>query len=174
MVPKNKIRRIITGHSNTGKSIIVSDTVVEGTSLGAGKKFIQLWGEDSIPEHPNNGDVQKNLDWFPKAGGHRFFVWVVPPKSNISEEPKSKSEINSLFPGFLDFFEENTPGMHTTNTVDCTYLISGSIFLELDDQKETEMHEGDSIIQNGTRHRWHNRSTIPAVLITTCIGSNRI
>ena len=39
--------------------------------------------------------------------------------------------------------------------------------------EEIELNQGDSIVQNGTRHRWHNRADIPAVLITTCIGSER-
>ena len=172
-IPKNKIRRIVTGHSDTGKAIIVSDSIIDNINLGGGKKFIQLWGNDSTPMHPDEGIMDENMDWFPKTGGHRFFVWVVPPKSENSEKPKSKAAINELVPGFLKYFEEDNPGMHTTDSVDCTYLISGKIVLELDDHKEVSSNEGDSIIQNGTRHRWHNRGIIPAVLITTSIGSER-
>lgn len=172
-IKQNKIRRIVTGHSPDGKSILVSDSIVDGISLGGGKNFIQLWGNDSIPNHPDNGVLSKELDWFPSAGGHRFFVWVVPPKTNNHEKPKTKEQIDELLPGFTNYFEENNPGMHTTNSVDCNYVISGSIVLELDDNHETILNEGDSIIQNGTRHRWHNRGEIPAVLITTCVGSER-
>ncbi|PCJ66910.1 MAG: cupin [Bacteroidetes bacterium] len=171
--PENKIRRVVTGHSEEGKSVIISDSIIEGISLGGGKDFIQLWGKDSITVHPDNGLMEEKMDWFPEAGGHRFFVWVVPPKTTNSDGQKSKAEIDALLPGFLGHFEQDNPGMHTTNSVDCTYLISGSIILELDDNKEVELNEGDSIVQNGTRHRWHNRGEIPAVLITTCIGSER-
>lgn len=171
--PINKIRRIVTGHSDNGKSILISDSTIDGISLGGGKDFIQLWGNDSIPKHPDNGLMQESMDWFPKVGGHRFFVWVVPPKLNNPGSQKSKEEIEKLLPGFMQHFESDNPGMHTTDSVDCTYLISGSIILELDDNKEIELNQGDSIIQNGTRHRWHNRTEIPAVLITTCIGSKR-
>lgn len=169
---KNKIRRVVTGHTHNGKSIVVSDAVIEGLSIGKGKDFIQLWGSDKIPEHPDKGTMESNLKWFPRAGGHRFFLWVVPPKVNNDDERKSKSEIEKLLPGFLEYFEEDNPGMHTTNSVDCTYLISGSVILELDDQ-EVQLNAGDSIVQNGTRHRWHNRSLMPAVLITTSIGAER-
>lgn len=167
------MRRVVTGHSKNGKSIIVSDSKAESISLGGGKDFTQLWGDDSIPVHPDNGLMKEKMNWFPNAGGHRFFSWIVPPKSSKTENSKSKEEIENLLPGFLTHFEPNNPGMHTTDSVDCTYLISGSIILELDDQIEIELNEGDSIIQNGTRHRWHNRGEIPAVLITTCIGSER-
>ncbi|OJJ21099.1 hypothetical protein BKI52_11045 [marine bacterium AO1-C] len=169
----NKIRRIVTGHTEEGKSTIVSDAEIDGVSISTGKHFIQLWGNDSIPVHPDQGVMSPNLDWFPQGGGHRFFVWVVPPQSQKENERKSKDEIEQLLPGFLKHFEPDNPGMHTTDSVDCTYLISGSIVLELDDNQEVELFAGDSIIQNGTRHRWHNRGEIPAVLITTCIGSQR-
>ncbi|KXX71131.1 cupin domain-containing protein [Flammeovirga sp. SJP92] len=171
---KKEFRRIVTGHSKEGKSIIVNDAIVEKIDLGGGKEFMQLWGSDTIPKHPDDGTMEEYLDWFPKVGGHRFFIWIVPPKSQKNDKPKSKEEIESLVPGFLQHFESENPGMHTTDTVDCTYLISGSIVLELDDNVELEMNQGDSIIQNGTRHRWHNRGEIPAVLVTTCIGSERI
>ncbi len=170
---KNKIRRVVTGHSDDGKSVIVSDSIIESLSLGGGKDFIQLWGNDAIPVHPDKGLMEEKINWFPKIGGHRFFVWVVPPKSINPNKQKSTSEIDKLLPGFLKHFEPDNPGMHTTDSVDCTYLISGSIILELDDNKEIKLNEGDSIVQNGTRHRWHNRAEIPAVLITTCIGSER-
>ncbi|PCJ92807.1 MAG: hypothetical protein COA50_14830 [Flavobacteriaceae bacterium] len=63
--------------------------------------------------------------------------------------------------------------MHTSDSVDCTYLISGSIVLELDENKKVELFEVDSVVQNGTRHKWYNEGEIPALLITTCIGSER-
>ncbi|MFY0690083.1 MAG: cupin domain-containing protein [Cyclobacteriaceae bacterium] len=169
----NKIRRIVTGHTSAGKAIIVSDETVEGFSIATGKNFIPLWGTDKLPVHPDKGALETGLDWFPKPGGHRFFVWVVPPKSQQVIEQKSKREIEELLPGFQQHFEPENPGMHTSNSVDCTYLISGSITLELDDELKVEMNAGDSIVQNGTRHRWHNYGEIPAVFISTSIGSQR-
>jgi hypothetical protein len=32
---------------------------------------------------------------------------------------------------------------------------------------------GDCVIQNGTRHAWHNRSSEPAVLFVALIGAVR-
>ncbi len=170
----NNIRRVVTGHTEEGKSIIVSDSDIEGVSLGGGKDFIQLWGNDTIPVHPDKGIMDDNMDWFPKSGGHRFFLWTVPPQAEVVDKPKTKTEIDELLPGFTKHFERDSPGMHTTNSVDCTYVVSGSIILELDDQKEIELKEGDSVVQNGTRHRWTNKGEIPAVLITTCIGADRV
>lgn len=169
----NKTRRIVTGHSKEGKAIIVEDSIVEGFTLGGGKDFLPLWGNDATPVHPDNGTMSNHLDWFPKPGGHRFFIWTVPPNSQHVKTDKTASEIDALLPGFRKHFEPENPGMHTSDSVDCTYLISGSILLELDDKKEIELNQGDSIVQNGTRHRWRNIGDIPAVLITTAIGSER-
>jgi quercetin dioxygenase-like cupin family protein len=63
--------------------------------------------------------------------------------------------------------------MHTTNTVDMEIVLSGEIVLELDNGAETTLHAGDVNIQNGTRHRWHNRSTQPAILAVAMIGATR-
>ena len=54
--------------------------------------------------------------------------------------------------------------MHTTDTVDFDVVVSGEIWLELDDGAEVKLEAGDCVVQNGTRHSWHNRSSEPCVL----------
>ena len=58
--------------------------------------------------------------------------------------------------------EPDDPGMHTTDTVDFDFVVSGEVYLELDDGAEVLLKPGDCVVQNGTRHRWNNRSR-PAV-----------
>lgn len=169
----DKIRRIVTGHSKDGKSVVVSDSNVGSISLSEGKNFMPIWGKDSTPSHPNDESMDAGMEWFPTKGGHRFFIWTIPPLSQQSAKRKPDSEIEEILPGFLKYFEPKNPGMHTSDCVDCTYLISGTVFLELDDEVEIAMNAGDSVVQNGTRHRWHNRTEIPAVFVTTSIGSER-
>jgi quercetin dioxygenase-like cupin family protein len=71
------------------------------------------------------------------------------------------------------WMEADDPGMHTTDTVDFEVVISGEIILELDDGAEKVLRAGDTNIQNGTRHRWHNRGSEPAVIATFIVGANR-
>jgi quercetin dioxygenase-like cupin family protein len=73
----------------------------------------------------------------------------------------------------LESNELDQPGMHTTDTVDMEIVISGEIILELDDGVETTLRAGDVNIQNGTRHRWHNRGSEPAVLAVAMVGASR-
>lgn len=69
--------------------------------------------------------------------------------------------------------EMDSPGMHTTDTVDMEIMLSGEIVLELDDGAETTLRAGDVNIQNGTRHRWHNRGDVPAVMVVAMVGGSR-
>ena len=47
-------------------------------------------------------------------------------------------------------------GMHRTATLDYDIVLEGTIGLELDNGAEVTLHPGDIVVQNGTRHRWHN------------------
>jgi quercetin dioxygenase-like cupin family protein len=69
--------------------------------------------------------------------------------------------------------EMDHPGMHTTNTIDFEVVLSGRIVLELDDGAETELHPGDTVVQNGTRHRWTNPGDEPAVIAVFMVGADR-
>ena len=53
-------------------------------------------------------------------------------------------------------------------------MLSGEVVLELDNGVERTLHTGDVNIQNGTRHRWHNRGGVPAVLAVAMVGLPRI
>jgi quercetin dioxygenase-like cupin family protein len=65
------------------------------------------------------------------------------------------------------------PGMHTTDTVDFDVVISGEVWLELDDGAEVRLGPGDCVVQNGTRHRWHNRASRPCVIAVALLGMTR-
>jgi quercetin dioxygenase-like cupin family protein len=80
-------------------------------------------------------------------------------------------ELQRRLPGLADVMEPDHPGMHTTDTVDLDLVISGEIWLELDDGEEVHLRTGDCVIQNGTRHAWHNRSSEPAVMFGALLGA---
>jgi quercetin dioxygenase-like cupin family protein len=69
--------------------------------------------------------------------------------------------------------EPNNPGMHTSDTIDFGYVISGSIWLELDDGVQKELHAEDTFVQNGTRHAWRNKSSEPCKILVVVIGAHR-
>ena len=52
-------------------------------------------------------------------------------------------------------------------------ILSGELILELDDGVEKVLRPGDIVVQNGTRHRWGNRGTEPAVFAVFMVGAHR-
>jgi quercetin dioxygenase-like cupin family protein len=83
------------------------------------------------------------------------------------------AEWDKLAPGMTATFQKDAPGMHRSNTVDLIYVISGRIVLELDDGVKVNLQAGDTLVQNGTRHAWHNPYDEPCLFITTQIGARR-
>jgi quercetin dioxygenase-like cupin family protein len=83
------------------------------------------------------------------------------------------AEMRSKLPGLLDAMEPGHPGMHTTDTVDIDYIVSGEVWLELDDGVQVQLRQGDCVVQNGTRHAWRNKATQPCVMAAAAIGAQR-
>jgi mannose-6-phosphate isomerase-like protein (cupin superfamily) len=112
------------------------------------------------------------------VGGYRFFLLTFPPGDGGADVEgldieAGLRELQEKLPGMLETNEFDNPGMHTTDTVDMEIVISGEIVLELDDGVETTLRPGDVNIQNGTRHRWHNRGSEPAVMAVAMVGLPR-
>lgn len=63
--------------------------------------------------------------------------------------------------------------MHTQDSVDWGVVIQGEIILELDAGKTVHLRQGDCVVQNGTRHRWRNALSEPALMAFVLIGGSR-
>jgi quercetin dioxygenase-like cupin family protein len=80
--------------------------------------------------------------------------------------PENLSEV----PGIAERFEPDAPGMHRTDTLDYAVVLSGEIWLELDDGEARRLVESNAVVQQGTRHAWRNRSGKPATLAFCMLG----
>ena len=175
-----KVRRVVTGQVDGGKSVFVSDEEVEPTTLAIspGAEYHRLWGSDDVPALPTDGSPTPQHAFFPPAGGFRWLIFTVPPQPAGPPEgldvQKALAEADEKLPGAMAHMEPDNPGMHTTDTVDFEVVISGEIWLELDDGAEVHLKAGDTVVQNGTRHRWTNKGTVPAVIAAGLIGANRV
>jgi mannose-6-phosphate isomerase-like protein (cupin superfamily) len=172
------VRRVVTGHKE-GRAVVASDTELAGVqpALLPGFEFHWLWGSDGPAVYPDDGSPQPQNGWFPPLTGFRFVVVTLPPDGpppvGIDEEA-AVEEIERLLPGLLGTLEPDHPGMHTTDTTDCLYILSGEIVLELDDGVEVELSAGDTVVQSGTRHAWHNRSDRPCTIVAVQVGARRM
>ncbi len=172
------VRCVVTGRNRAGKSVFVRDTPAQPITLALlpGYEFHRLWGSDSSPELPCDGTPPAQPRYFPPRNGFRFAFFIRPPDTATADQtatPAAFQEIQQKLPGMIDVLEPDHPGMHTTDTVDFDVVISGEVCLELDDGAEVLLKAGDCVIQNGTRHAWHNRSAEKCVIAVTLVGAVR-
>jgi quercetin dioxygenase-like cupin family protein len=173
------IRCVVTGQDASGKSLIMRDKGVQPLSLALlpGYEFHRVWGSDSVPELPSDGTTPTQPRYFPAKSGFRFGFFTLPPVTKRRGERivtvSALEEMQEKLPGMMDVLEPDHPGMHTTDTVDFDVVISGEVYLELDDGAEVLLRAGDCVIQNGTRHAWHNRSAEKCVIAVTLVGAER-
>ena len=174
-----KIRRVVTGHTPDGKATVASDTQVEPVTVALlpGMEFHRLWGADSAPTFPDDGTPHSSSTYFPPLGGFRFGLFTLPPDSmTLAAEVDVEwalKEAEEKLPGAIAHLEPDNPGMHTTDTIDFEYVISGEAWLELDDGVEVHLRAGDTVVQNGTRHAWRNKGSEPCRMVTILVGAQR-
>ena len=132
------VRRVVTGEGSDGTAVVVSDAEVTGEPPRVGVVLHDLWGSDAPLTLPADGSRPSTEGITPPPGGFRFAL-----VSFVSRE------------------EVLGGGMHRSDTVDVGIVVSGEIWIELDDGAETLLRTGDCLVQHGTIHAWHNRTDEP-------------
>jgi hypothetical protein len=135
-------RRVVTGHDESGKSIVISDGPppqhhdMKGPAVGA--DFIEMWGDSnpvpmltSVPDREPN---EREFTIMPATGHLIRILEIYPPKDG------GKRTV-----------------MHRTKTLDYAVVIEGEIVLILEDS-EVVLKQGDLVVQRATNHAWENRS----------------
>ncbi|PYT94883.1 MAG: cupin domain-containing protein [Acidobacteria bacterium] len=175
-----KIRCVVTGRDPVGKSVVAKDAAIEPVTLSLlpGFEFHRIWGGDAVPKLPSDGTPPAHPRYFPPPSGFRFVFFTVPPNSHKLPEntdlAEAFGELHEKLPGLAEVMEPMNPGMHTTETVDFDVILSGEVYLELDDGVETLLKAGDCVVQNGTRHGWHNRSSQNCVVAVAIVGADHV
>lgn len=164
------MRRIVTGHNAQGKAVIAMDGAPpESIELKAvpGTIFHEIWNTNAspapIPVQPDNGadPTVRPLQLHPTSQGSIIRVVDIPPDSvqeNISAADIAAgfSQINAASAATHNADSPHKL-MHRTETIDYGILLSGEIWLVLD-EGETKLNPGDIVIQRGTNHAWSNRT----------------
>lgn len=174
-------RLIVTSH-HEGKSSTGLDRSIPARPFASVPGFdtALLWGTGAAPSVPWDGrnvaDGARSV--LPDIGETRLMKVTFPPDSVMMspdfDPAAAGAEYMSRLPGLAERFESESPGMHTTDSVDYGILLEGEISLELDDGKTIAVKAGDVVVQNGTRHAWRNPGTKPATLIFVLIGASRL
>ncbi len=164
------MRRVITGQKN-GKAVILDDAEVpSGDAMGM--TVTGLWATANTPTVPiENLDCIKQFKYtFPKPEGTLLWIWTFPPDKVVAKKAKEKGI--DLDAEWRKIFNEDF-GRHTTDTVDYDYIVSGEIWLEIDDGVEVHLNAGDCVVQNGVRHAWRNKSDKDCLMLCVLVGANR-
>jgi mannose-6-phosphate isomerase-like protein (cupin superfamily) len=180
------VRLVVTGHSVNGKSINLGDApaerVVRIDNLG-GLEFVELWDTGATPSLPNRSakpDISSRY-FIPGPGETKLRTVSFPPaeqtgnlvKQGKIDPARGMRELAVAFPDLAATHELGASGFHATPTIDYVVILSGEIDLELDDEVKVHLRPGDTVVQNGTRHAWHNESRVPCVIAAVSIGVKR-
>lgn len=171
------VRRVVTGHDKSHKSVFVSDEAVTAVvpALMPGAEFHQLWGGDATPQFPDDGSMPDWRSYFPPIGGFRFGMFTIPPADaaveGVLNAEEALADMEAELPGLVRYMDPSDPGMHTTDTIDFEIVLEGTVVLELDDGAMVTLNPGDTVVQNGTRHRWSNPGNTAARLALFICGA---
>ena len=169
--PIPAVRLVITGHGEQGRGKVISDRQVPPNEANAaGYRFHLLWGTDKLPVYPDDGLQASYNQIFPGVGGIRLAHLVIEPdsvfeKANADRQAQEEGNVEGVHTSAT-----RSAGMHFTPSVDMQTVISGEVWVELDDGVEVHLHAGDSMIQQGAWHAWRNHGTEPAHVIAAVIG----
>lgn len=168
-MPSN-IRRVVTGHDADGKAVIISDGPtphVKTSPHRPGVVVNNLWATESmpVPTHGSPDPVTAAMKLEPVPNGMNFRIVEFPPETdyieNISAEDAKKAfdamGAGHALEGQAEHGKARHPFMHKTSTLDYAIVLTGEVYLMLDED-EVLMRAGDVCIQRATNHVWSNRS----------------
>ena len=179
---ENGVRRVVTGR-NGRRSAVAGDQLVEPVVVSAlpGYSWHRIWSQDQPPagqdgpDGPDDPPPGHGQAHFPPPGGLRFNIYTVPPQGagpGAARTAEAERELERALPGRSRYMETGQDGMHRTPTLDLICVLSGEVWLELDDG-EIHLRQGDCVVQNGTRHAWRNRSGAPCSMAVVLIGASQ-
>lgn len=174
------LRLVVTGETDEGKAVFVSDRKVDPVTVAAmpNAEFYRLWGSDEAIALPTAGETPPFSTLFPPPSGFRLAVLILGPDQEVRmpadfDVKAAMAELNEKLPGAAESMDLAHPGMHKTDSVDLGVVLSGEIWLELDDGQEAHLRAGEFVVQNGTRHAWRNKSSAPCTLAFALLGARR-
>ncbi|QJR18887.1 Cupin domain-containing protein [Pelagibacterium halotolerans] len=163
-----EIRRIVTGHDQTGRATVLSDGKLPHVTRPPqqpGLAFHEIWNTREMPApvaFDETEPTDSHRDTAPPANGTIVRIVDIPPEGQNGPD-FDRSQAEALFGavGLAENADHTLPGrhplMHRTESIDYGIVLSGEIVLLLDDE-EVVLGPGDVVVQRGTIHAWANRS----------------
>jgi mannose-6-phosphate isomerase-like protein (cupin superfamily) len=164
-------RRVVTGNVN-GKSVVQSDQPLLAYQFNTvpGYEHTLMWINPAIPDLRKEQRLERYPDSVVPGPGGTSLHFVTFPPGAVFADPSfdgeaARNEALVRLRGLADHFEKEDPAMHKTSTVDYAVVYDGEMWLELDDGETLHLNRGDVVVQNGTRHAWRNKGTMPVTML---------
>jgi len=178
-----RIHRVVTGHDDRGRAVILIDDIAPNTfasqsipGFGAAVPWLSGQPIDHVSDHDPVGEGSP-VPTFPRAGETVFRIAEFPPDADypkdaperIFDEIDGKAEAadGAKYSGGKHFW------FHRTDSLDYAIVLEGEITLLVDDGEAT-LRAGDVAIQRATSHAWSNRTDRIARVAFVLIGTEPI
>ena len=172
-----RIRRVVTGIDGSGRSAVLIDdqssrTCTWTSDPASAPNIAWIWATDDMPLVPfSGGDPTNDIDQFlPPRGGIRFTIQTYEPGFGVGADELAVPRQALRDAGFRTLASAGHSSFHTTSTVDFAIVLSGEIWLLLEEQ-EVKLVMGNCLVQNGVTHAWQNRSSEPCTIGLVIIGA---
>ncbi len=172
------MRRVVTSENDEGRSyVMIDDHEPVRREIARGLAFTELWETGPPPAKlPVRDDpTSTGLGIMDSSmRGTSFSIMELPPDEQAYADG-GEAEIFAAL-GAQETMSGNDadgpPGMHKTDTINYLYVLSGEVYLVLDED-EVLLEKGDALVQCGASHAWSNRSGKPCVIAGVTVPAVR-
>jgi quercetin dioxygenase-like cupin family protein len=147
-----KLRRVVTGHNEQGKSVVMFDGPPSNVTLGG--RLAELWYTD--------GSVFRCLELEPES--------KITDLDATARAALMRETLARLSAEHVAVDTTRHPGVHKTRSIDYVVVLAGKVRMLLD-EGEVDLEPFDVVIQRGTNHAWVNHGTESALLLAVTIDA---
>jgi mannose-6-phosphate isomerase-like protein (cupin superfamily) len=143
------VRRVVTGHDDNGKPIVLFDDICKNVRSGRERHHsCVVWSTESFPTDNSTSE----------DGGLR---------------PVASTEPNGTIFRIVQYEPGVAPRNHRTDSIDYAMVMSGEIDMEMEGTI-VHLRQGDVLVQRGTVHNWINRGTEPCVIAFALVAAEPV
>ncbi len=137
------VRRVVTGHDADGRAVIALDgppSTSVAIEVVPGTVFHELWATATVPAQIDSGGdpTLGALQLAPPVGGTRIRIVDIPPDSvqNALTPEQAAAAFAAIGASHAHGLDGPHALMHRTETVDYGIVLSGEVWLVVDDRRD--------------------------------------
>lgn len=166
-----RLRRIITGHDENGRSMVLAEK--PPFELGT---LYDMWVTDGAPASYALEDAVegRRVKLEPPKSGTNFRFFQVEPDDPALDAEEIEARVARGFEAIGAAHcrpdTSRSPHMHETGTIDYIIVLEGRVTLLLDED-EVDLEPFDVVIQRGTNHAWVSKGGETALLAAVLVDA---